>query len=87
VRFFIGDVRDKEHLARALDGIDYVVHVAAKILPTAEYNPFECLNTNVFGTTKLTSGKLFLTGNSYTGNATPALPLCAMETPWFLAAR
>ncbi len=50
VRFFIGDVRDKERLARALNGIDYVVHAAAtKIVPTAEYNPFECVKTNVNG--------------------------------------
>ena len=50
VRFFIGDVRDKERLMRALDGIDYVVHAAAtKIVPTAEYNPFECVKTNVLG--------------------------------------
>lgn len=50
VRFIIGDVRDKDRLARALDGIDYVVHAAAtKIVPTAEYNPFECVKTNVVG--------------------------------------
>jgi len=50
VRFFIGDVRDKERLQRALDGIDYVVHAAAtKIVPTAEYNPFECVKTNISG--------------------------------------
>ena len=50
VRFFIGDVRDKDRLSRALNGIDYVVHAAAtKIVPTAEYNPFECVKTNVFG--------------------------------------
>jgi UDP-N-acetylglucosamine 4,6-dehydratase len=50
VRFFIGDVRDKDRLYRALDGIDYVVHAAAtKIVPTAEYNPFECVKTNVTG--------------------------------------
>lgn len=50
VRFFIGDVRDKDRLSRALDGIDYVVHAAAtKIVPTAEYNPFECVKTNVIG--------------------------------------
>ncbi len=49
VRFLIGDVRDKDRLYRALDGIDYVVHAAAtKIVPTAEYNPFECVKTNVF---------------------------------------
>lgn len=101
VRFFIGDVRDKDRLARALSGIDFVVHAAAtKIVPTAEYNPFECVKTNVFGAmnlidvcidkgvkrvvalstdkasspanlygaTKLTSDKLFIAGNSYSGN-------------------
>lgn len=101
MRFFIGDVRDKDRLARALNGIDYVVHAAAtKIVPTAEYNPFECVKTNVFGAmnlidacidqgvkrvvalstdkassptnlygaTKLTSDKLFIAGNSYSGN-------------------
>jgi UDP-N-acetylglucosamine 4,6-dehydratase len=100
VRFFIGDIRDKERLSRALNGIDYVVHAAAtKIVPTAEYNPFECVKTNVFGAmnlidaaidsgvkrvvalstdkasspinlygaTKLTSDKLFIAGNSYSG--------------------
>ena len=41
VRFFIGDVRDRERLYRAFDGVDFVVHAAAtKIVPTAEYNPF-----------------------------------------------
>ena len=102
VRFFIGDVRDKDRLARALKGIDYVVHAAAtKIVPTAEYNPFECVKTNVFGAmnlidacidqgvkrivalstdkasspsnlygaTKLTSDKLFIAGNSYSGDS------------------
>lgn len=50
VRFFIGDVRDKDRLSRALDGIEYVVHAAAtKIVPTAEYNPFECVKTNING--------------------------------------
>jgi UDP-N-acetylglucosamine 4,6-dehydratase (inverting) len=50
VRFFIGDVRDQARLSRALDGIDYVVHAAAtKIVPTAEYNPFECVKTNILG--------------------------------------
>ena len=54
VRFFIGDVRDKERLSRALDGIDFVVHAAAtKIVPTAEYNPFECVKTNINGATNL----------------------------------
>ena len=100
-RFFIGDVRDKERLRRALDGIDYVVHAAAtKIVPTAEYDPFECIKTNVigamnlidacidkkvkkivslstdkasspinlYGATKLTSDRLFVAGNSYSGS-------------------
>ena len=50
VRFFFGDIRDKDRLSRALDGIDYVVHAAAtKIVPTAEYNPFECIKTNING--------------------------------------
>ena len=50
VRFFIGDVRDKERLSRALNGVDFVVHAAAtKIVPIAEYNPFECIKTNVNG--------------------------------------
>jgi UDP-N-acetylglucosamine 4,6-dehydratase/5-epimerase len=54
VRFFIGDVRDKDRLSRALDGIDYVVHAAAtKIVPTAEYNPFECIKTNINGAMNL----------------------------------
>ena len=100
IRFFIGDVRDKERLYRALDGVDYVVHAAAtKIVPTAEYNPFECIKTNVlgamnlidacidkgvkgvvalstdkasspinlYGATKLTSDKLFVAANAYSG--------------------
>jgi UDP-N-acetylglucosamine 4,6-dehydratase/5-epimerase len=54
VRFFIGDVRDKDRLSRALSGIDYVVHAAAtKIVPTAEYNPFECIKTNINGAMNL----------------------------------
>ena len=101
VRFMIGDVRDRDRLYRVLDGIDYVVHAAAtKIVPTAEYDPFECVKTNVlgamnlidacidkgvkrivalstdkasapsnlYGATKLTSDRLFVSGNSYTGS-------------------
>ena len=50
VRFFIGDVRDRDRLYRAFNGVDYVVHAAAtKIVPTAEYDPFECIKTNVNG--------------------------------------
>jgi UDP-N-acetylglucosamine 4,6-dehydratase/5-epimerase len=54
IRFFIGDVRDRDRLYRALDGVDYVVHAAAtKIVPTAEYNPFECVKTNINGAMNL----------------------------------
>jgi UDP-N-acetylglucosamine 4,6-dehydratase (inverting) len=54
IRFFIGDVRDRERLYRALDRVDYVVHAAAtKIVPTAEYNPFECIKTNILGAMNL----------------------------------
>ncbi len=100
VRFFLGDVRDKDRLYRALDGVDFVVHAAAtKIVPTAEYNPFECIKTNVsgamnlidasidkgvkkvvalstdkasspinlYGASKLTSDKLFIASNAYSG--------------------
>jgi len=100
VRFFIGDVRDRERLYRAFDSVDYVVHAAAtKIVPTAEYNPFECVKTNVngainvidaaidkkvkkivalstdkasspinlYGATKLTSDKMFVASNAYSG--------------------
>ena len=54
IRFFIGDVRDKERLHRALHGVNFVVHAAAtKIVPTAEYNPFECIKTNINGAMNL----------------------------------
>jgi len=50
MRFFIGDVRDKERLCAAMNGIDYVVHAAAlKQVPAAEYNPMECIKTNILG--------------------------------------
>ena len=50
LRFVIGDVRDKYRLTQALRGVDYVVHAAAtKIVPTAEYNPSECIKTNING--------------------------------------
>ena len=50
IEFIIGDVRDKDRLYRAMDSIDLVVHAAAtKIVPTAEYNPFECIKTNING--------------------------------------
>ena len=54
IRFFIGDVRDKNRLYRALENVDYVVHAAAlKIVPKAEYDPFECIKTNVNGAMNL----------------------------------
>ena len=50
LRYFIGDVRDGSRLEMAMNGVDYVVHAAAlKYVPIAEYNPFECINTNVHG--------------------------------------
>ena len=100
IRFFIGDVRDKDRLLRATVGVDIVIHAAAtKIVPTAEYNPFEAVKTNIlgamnvidasidnkvknvvalstdkasspinlYGATKLVSDKLFIAGNSYSG--------------------
>ena len=54
MRYFIGDVRDRDRLDLALRDVDYVVHAAAmKQVPTAEYNPFECIRTNVFGAENL----------------------------------
>lgn len=54
LRFFIGDIRDKNRLHRALNKVDFVVHAAAqKIVPTAEYNPFECIKTNIIGAMNL----------------------------------
>jgi len=50
IEYVIGDVRDKERLHRVFSGVDYIVHAAAtKIVPTAEYNPFECIKTNING--------------------------------------
>ena len=50
LRFFIGDVRDKERLERAFEGVDYVIHAAAmKQVPTCEYNPNEAIKTNIHG--------------------------------------
>ena len=50
MRYFLGDVRDKDRLRRALEGIEIVVHAAAlKQVPLAEYNPFECIKTNILG--------------------------------------
>ena len=54
MRYFIGDVRDKDRLYRAMDGVDVVIHAAAlKQVPTAEYNPIEVIKTNVMGAANL----------------------------------
>jgi UDP-N-acetylglucosamine 4,6-dehydratase/5-epimerase len=54
LRYFIGDIRDEARLRRALEGVDVVVHAAAlKQVPAAEYNPFECIKTNVLGAQNL----------------------------------
>src|SRR3569623_1401950 len=59
IRYFIGDVRDKDRLEMALNGVDYVVHAAAmKQVTTAEYNPFECIRTNVFGAENVVSASI-----------------------------
>ena len=101
IRYFIGDVRDYERLQRALSGIDYVIHAAAmKHVHIAEYNPDECVKTNIggaenviraslnnnvtkvvalstdkacapinlYGSTKLTSDKLFIAANNIKGS-------------------
>lgn len=50
MRYFIGDVRDRERLIQAMNGVDYVIHAAAlKQVPAAEYNPMECIKTNIYG--------------------------------------
>ena len=100
IRYFIGDVRDKERLHRAFRNVNYIIHAAAlKQVPAAEYNPFESVKTNIlgaqnvinasidqgvekvialstdkaanpinlYGATKLCSDKLFIAGNSYSG--------------------
>lgn len=100
VRYFIGDVRDKDRLHRAMNGVDIVVHAAAlKQIPACEYNPFEAIQTNIigakniidsaidcsvqkaimvstdkavnpinlYGATKLCAEKIFIQGNSYSG--------------------
>ena len=54
IRFFIGDIRDKERLSRALMDVDCIIHAAAlKIVPTAEYNPIEYIKTNIIGAMNL----------------------------------
>lgn len=60
MRYFIGDVRDKDRLAMAMNGIDYVIHAAAlKQVPAAEYNPTECIRTNVTGAENVIHAALY----------------------------
>ncbi len=59
MRFFIGDVRDKERLTQAMKGIDFVIHAAAlKQVPAAEYNPMECIKTNIYGAENIITAAL-----------------------------
>ncbi|MGM0440436.1 MAG: UDP-N-acetylglucosamine 4,6-dehydratase (inverting) [Chlamydiota bacterium] len=59
MRYFIGDVRDKDRVIEAMQGVDYVVHAAAlKQVPAAEYNPMECIKTNVYGAENVIKGAL-----------------------------
>ena len=59
MRFFIGDVRDKDRLIRAFSGVDYVIHCAAmKHVPIAEYNPDECIKTNIGGAQNIIEASL-----------------------------
>jgi len=60
LRYFLGDVRDKDRLMRAFHGVDYVIHAAAlKQVPAAEYNPQECIKTNVLGAMNIIDAALF----------------------------
>ncbi len=60
IRYFIGDVRDRQRIRRALDGIDMVIHAAAlKQVPAAEYNPIECIKTNIIGAQNLIEACLY----------------------------
>jgi UDP-N-acetylglucosamine 4,6-dehydratase len=59
MRYFIGDVRDKERLTQAMNGVDFVIHAAAlKQVPAAEYNPMECIKTNINGAENVISAAL-----------------------------
>ena len=59
LRFFLGDIRDEERLLHAFKGVDFVIHAAAqKHVPAAEYNPFECIKTNVNGAQSIISACL-----------------------------
>ena len=59
LRFFLGDIRDEERLLHAFKGVDFVIHAAAqKHVPAAEYNPFECIKTNINGAQSIISACL-----------------------------
>ncbi len=120
LRWFIGDIRDQHRLNRAMHGVDYVVHAAAlKQVDTAEYNPWEFVQTNIvgsqnvieacidagvkkvvalstdkasspinlYGATKLTADKLFITGNHYAAAYDTRSASSATATSWAAAAR
>jgi UDP-N-acetylglucosamine 4,6-dehydratase len=71
VRYFIGDVRDSERLKMAMKGVDIVVHTAAlKHVPIAEYNPFECISTNIYGTENVIRAALDTNVNKVIGLST-----------------
>ena len=71
IRYFIGDIRDKERLISALANIDYVVHAAAlKQVPTAEYNPIETIKTNIIGAQNLIEAALATNVKKATCNQT-----------------
>lgn len=60
MRYFIGDVRDGERLKRAMEGVDYVIHAAAlKQVPAAEYNPMECIKTNIHGAENVINAAIY----------------------------
>ena len=60
MRYFIGDVRDRQRLIEATADIDYVVHAAAlKQVPAAEYNPIECIKTNIYGAENIISACIY----------------------------
>src|SRR3989338_6493701 len=60
LRFFLGDVRDVERLKQAMSGIEYVIHAAAiKQVPSAEYNPFECIKTNILGAENVINASIY----------------------------
>ena len=86
VRFFLGDVRDKDRLCIAMRDVDYVIHAAAlKQVPAAEYNPHEFIKTNVNGATNVVEAaieakvKRVVVENQTTRNCIPTWQLCPVR--------